>query len=142
MKSINGLSKRSRVGEGQTLLVPRKDAQVATAALPTNIARPAIETEEKTVRATHVVRKGETLMAISRNFKLSVPDIKRWNKLNSDTVVPGQKLMLETLVVDKSPAGRKLASASSRKGLKVAAKSAKKGKLAARGKHVVRVARR
>ncbi len=142
LKSINGLSKRSRVGEGQTLLVPRKDAQSATAALPTHIARPAIEAEERTVRATHVVRKGETLMAISRNFKLGVPDIKRWNKLNGDTVVPGQKLVLETVVVDKSPAGRKLASASSKKGLKVAAKSAKKGKLAARGKHVVRVARR
>jgi len=142
LKSINGLSKRSRVGEGQTLLVPRKDAQIAGAALPASITRPAIEPEERIVRATHVVRKGETLMAISRNFKLSVPDIKRWNKLGGDTLVPGQKLILETMVAEKGPAGRKLASASPKKGVKVAAKSAKKGKLAVRGKPAVRIARR
>lgn len=142
LKSINGLSKRSRVGEGQTLLVPRKDAQAAAAALPATITRPAIEPEERIVHATHVVQKGETLMAISRNFKLSVPDIKRWNKLGGDTLVPGQKLILATMVAEKGPAGRKLASASPRKGQKVAAKSAKKGKLALRGKPAVRIARR
>jgi len=142
LKSINGLSKRSRVDAGQTLLVPRKDAQVATAALPAIIMRPAIEAEERIVRATHVVRKGETLMAISRHFKLNVPDIKRWNKLSGDTVVPGQKLILETVVVEKRTAGRKLAAASPKKGVTVAAKSAKTGTLAGRGKPAVRIARR
>ena len=94
------------------------------------------------MRTTHVVRKGETLMAISRNFKLSVPDIKRWNKLSGDTVVPGQKLTLESVLVEKRPAGRKLAAASPKKGAKVAAKRAAKGTLAGRGKPAVRIARR
>ncbi len=144
LKSINSLAARSRASAGQTLLVPRKDAATDTALLPVNIARPAIEAEERTVRSSHVVRKGETLMAIARQFKLAVPDIKRWNKLGGDTVRPGQKLMLETVVADNGPAARKAALGAPGKdrNTKVAAKSAKKGKLASRGKQVVRVARR
>jgi membrane-bound lytic murein transglycosylase D len=145
LKSINGLSKRSRVGEGQTLLVPRRDAQVETAALPTKVARPAIEAEEKTVRATHVVRKGETLLAISRNFKLSVPDIKRWNKLPGDTVQIGQKLALETTVLAPPALQRAVVAgkAPAAKGRVVArGPVAKKAKVATHTRGVVRVARR
>jgi membrane-bound lytic murein transglycosylase D len=141
LKAINGLAKRSRVGPGHTLLVPRKDGG-ETAALPAAIERPALEPEEKVVRSTHVVKKGETLMSIARGLKLQVADIKRWNKLTVDTVKPGQKLAVETTVIEKpgralvrAPAGAKkvAAKAPAKKVVKVAHRAPR---------HAVRVARR
>jgi LysM repeat protein len=125
LKSINGLSRKSRVGAGHTLLVPRRDAGADATLLPVAIDRPAVEAEEKSVRLSHVVRKGETLMAISRKFNLPVADIKRWNRLQADTVRPGQTLAIETVVAEKSAPHRGVAAAK--------AGPAIKGRLVARG---------
>lgn len=43
---------------------------------------------------TYKVRSGENLWLIARKNDLHVKDIKRWNKLTSDKIKPGQKLRL------------------------------------------------
>ena len=44
-------------------------------------------------RASHRVRKGETLYRIAKNNRVSVAQIRRWNQLNkSSRIYPGQKL--------------------------------------------------
>ena len=145
LKSINGLSYKSRVGAGQTLLVPRRDNATDTTVLPGAIGRPAIEPDEKTVRSVHVVHKGETLMGIARKFNLQVADIKRWNKLQGDTVQVGQKLGLETTVL-APPAPQRTANAGKAPAGKARvltrAPVAKKAKIATRTRGAVRVARR
>jgi membrane-bound lytic murein transglycosylase D len=145
LKSINGLSFNSRVGAGQTLLVPRRDSATDTTVLPGAIGRPAVEADQKTVRSVHVVHKGETLMAIARKFNLQVDDIKRWNKLPGDTVQIGQKLALETTVLAPPALQRAVVAgkAPAAKGRVVArGPVAKKAKVATHTRGVVRVARR
>ena len=46
------------------------------------------------VEVTHVVAKGDTLSGIATSYGVSVADVKRWNKLSSSTIHPGQKLLL------------------------------------------------
>ncbi|CAN5188613.1 lytic transglycosylase domain-containing protein [soil metagenome] len=49
-----------------------------------------------TVKSTHTVTKGETITSISRRYKCSVTDIRAWNGLKSNTLRPGQKLIIYT----------------------------------------------
>lgn len=43
----------------------------------------------------HVVKKGETLSSIAREYGVSVEDIREWNKLTKDSVIqPDQKLLI------------------------------------------------
>jgi membrane-bound lytic murein transglycosylase D len=48
------------------------------------------------LKTTHVVKKGETITTISRRYKCSVTDIRAWNGLKSNTLRPGQKLIIYT----------------------------------------------
>jgi membrane-bound lytic murein transglycosylase D len=52
----------------------------------------AIETERK----THVVKSGETITSIARNYRVSVADLKRWNNLNTTTLKKGQRLVINS----------------------------------------------
>jgi membrane-bound lytic murein transglycosylase D len=47
-------------------------------------------------RFRHVVRPGESLWVIARNYSVGVDDIQRWNRLGSSSLIrPGQRLMIE-----------------------------------------------
>jgi membrane-bound lytic murein transglycosylase D len=48
------------------------------------------------LKTTHTVKKGETITSISRRYKCSVTDIRGWNGLRSNTLKPGQKLVIYT----------------------------------------------
>lgn len=43
---------------------------------------------------THTVQQGETLFSISRTYDVSVGDLRRWNRLDSDSLSPGQELLV------------------------------------------------
>jgi len=45
-------------------------------------------------RSIHRVRSGESLGLIARKYRVSVGKIKRWNGLRSNTIFPGQKLIV------------------------------------------------
>jgi membrane-bound lytic murein transglycosylase D len=42
----------------------------------------------------HVVKRGETLGGIAARYRVSVSDLKRWNKLRSDVIRQGQRLVV------------------------------------------------
>ncbi len=44
--------------------------------------------------AVHVVKPGETLFRISRQYRVTVDKIRKWNKLQDDTIEVGQKLIV------------------------------------------------
>lgn len=43
---------------------------------------------------THTVEQGETLFSISRQYEVTVGDLRRWNRLQSDNLSPGQELLV------------------------------------------------
>ncbi|MCC5920118.1 MAG: LysM peptidoglycan-binding domain-containing protein [Cyclobacteriaceae bacterium] len=62
----------------------------------------------------HTVKSGENLFAISKQYGVTIPDIKRWNKLTSDDLRIGQELIVAdpsavsasastTVKIDSSP---------------------------------------
>ncbi|NRB50403.1 MAG: LysM peptidoglycan-binding domain-containing protein, partial [Saprospiraceae bacterium] len=45
----------------------------------------------------HIVKKGETLYRISKQYNISVGQIKAWNNLNSNLIKTGSQLMVGTV---------------------------------------------
>ncbi|MFO7977369.1 MAG: LysM peptidoglycan-binding domain-containing protein [Bacteroidales bacterium] len=43
----------------------------------------------------HVVRRGETLGAIARRYRISLTNLKRWNNISGTTIHPGQRLVVK-----------------------------------------------
>jgi membrane-bound lytic murein transglycosylase D len=52
--------------------------------------RTAVNKPQK--KKVHVVQRGDGLFKISRKFNVTVEDIRKWNNLKNDKLVPGQKL--------------------------------------------------
>ncbi|MFN0163628.1 MAG: transglycosylase SLT domain-containing protein [Burkholderiales bacterium] len=127
LKSINSIAPRARVAVGHTLIVP-KDAKQTEAALPARVDQPAALAEERIARKAYVVKKGDTLFGVARAHKVSVEDLKRWNR-GVQSLALGQKLVIESTVA-VSPAKQR------------AAGPAKKKIAAAKGKRSVRTAKR
>jgi membrane-bound lytic murein transglycosylase D len=52
------------------------------------------EVKKATDRSVHVVKKGENLGLIANKYKVNVNQIKAWNNMKSNTIFPGQKLVV------------------------------------------------
>ena len=50
--------------------------------------------EEVSDSFVHVVRRGESLKSIANKYRVSVSDIKKWNRLKKDVIHPGQRLTI------------------------------------------------
>ena len=93
------------------------DATVAAADKPRKAAAEAANDADNTpaeTPATYVVRKGDYLTKIAREYDLTIAQITAWNQLDSENVIPGQKLLLHAPV-------EKEAQEAPRKNAKVAA---------------------
>jgi membrane-bound lytic murein transglycosylase D len=88
LASANGLTTRSRLKIGQSLMIPR----AVSAALASRPAE-APPTPEATV-VTYRVKPGDTLTGIARQFDTTVNDIKRWNSLTSSRIDVGDRLTI------------------------------------------------
>lgn len=51
----------------------------------------------------HKVKKGETLGSIAKKYRVSLKDLKKWNKLKSDKIRLGQKLIVYQKTVKRKP---------------------------------------
>lgn len=80
LRSINGLSARAKISNGQTLLVPVNDEDAAEAeftAFNTHLSSIDDSTMGRTVK--HTVRKGDTLATIARRYHVSLARLQEWN---------------------------------------------------------------
>ncbi len=50
---------------------------------------------KKKENSTHIVKKGETLFRISKQYNVKVDDIKKWNNLSKDGLEVGQELIIK-----------------------------------------------
>jgi LysM repeat protein len=55
---------------------------------------PMFETRGSEEAGSHTVAKGETLYRISKEYGVSVQDLKAWNRLADNTIHVGQKLIV------------------------------------------------
>jgi len=53
-------------------------------------------TEKSEGKIEHNVKSGETLFSIARKYNVSISNIKQWNKMNSDILSIGDKLIIFT----------------------------------------------
>lgn len=79
----------------------------------------------QTQQTEHVVEAGETLFSISREYNISVSDLRSWNELESDNLQPGQILSLlpadsADRIIHEVKAGESLFAISRRYGVTIA----------------------
>ncbi|MCD6221001.1 LysM peptidoglycan-binding domain-containing protein [bacterium] len=53
------------------------------------------------IKVYHIVKKGETLIAIAKEYGTSVSEIKRLNNLRSNLIIAGEKLVVKRIVRKK-----------------------------------------
>ena len=68
---------------------------VPAAAAKARRDRPAARPVRDTRPAVHLVKRGETLIAIAQRYGLELNDLKRWNRIRSAGIQPGQRLRLK-----------------------------------------------
>ncbi len=87
----NHLRRRSLIHPGQRLWIPvpgtSASASVASEPPSSTRARPPAS-------GIYRVRQGDSLWKIARRFGVTVADLKRWNRLKSNTLRPGQRLVV------------------------------------------------
>lgn len=91
----NGMAPGDTLAVGRKLVVWQHGNAAGTARAPASNA---------TLRRVHyTVRRGDSLYRIANNFRVSVDDIKRWNKLDGQRYLqPGQRLILHVDVTAQS----------------------------------------
>ncbi len=88
-------SKRGRLPPGAVVLVP--SSSVVAAAL--DIPDPSVEKWGSAKRGrtvTHVVKKGEALLALANRFGTTVTALKRLNGMRKSLLIPGQVIIVKT----------------------------------------------
>ena len=66
--------------------------------------------EEVSDSFVHVVKKGESLKSIANKYRVSVANIKQWNRLKKDVIHPGQKLTIYRSGAPMAQVGKKTTS--------------------------------
>lgn len=82
IKKINNLSSNN-LSIGQVLIIPSKKSD---------------DEESKADENVYVVKKGDSLWLIAKNYNTSVDEIKRLNNLSSNTLSIGQKLKIPNAI--------------------------------------------
>lgn len=98
LANLNGMSARDTLRPGKKLLVGNAVARaVAANAAPTSL-------HQQTMHYT--VRRGDSLLQISRRYRVAVTDLRKWNNLNAgDYIQPGQRLKMEVDVTRQASDG-------------------------------------
>lgn len=63
---------------------------------PIYFTLPADHEKANYIKSTYIVLEGETLKSIARDLKVTVHQIKAWNKLRTNDLAPGQELIVFT----------------------------------------------
>ncbi len=114
--SSNRLSEGQPIYIGETLVIPGEapkaapevdNTKIAEAPKPAPVKKDAVvvgetkkpapaSTPGKTEKKVHIVAKGDTLMGISRQYKVDVNSLKAANGLRTDVIGLGQKITIPT----------------------------------------------
>lgn len=59
-----------------------------------NYNQPPLPDSENGVKMMHVVKRGESLSTIAPLYKVTIPELVKWNKLSSSELYEGMKLLI------------------------------------------------
>ena len=90
LKDWNTIADANRIYVGQKLTVVQSSPTQPKETVPS----PA--TPVKTADAVYQVKSGDTLSGIARDFKVTISQLKEWNKLTSDIIFVNQKLTVKS----------------------------------------------
>ena len=93
LRAVNGLGTRSALPAGHALLVPAQRPSDATVDSVVNTVFTSVPSGRTFY---HTVRRGETLAAIARRYRVDVADLRRWNGMTQNAVKVGQRLRVTT----------------------------------------------
>ena len=90
----NGIASSGLLQPGQKLLIPGANGDGAT--LAGGLIPASLSAHYGFESRGYTVKKGDSLWLIARRFKVSVADLKKWNRLSSQGYLqPGQKLVVK-----------------------------------------------
>lgn len=97
LANLNGMSTRDILRPGKKLLVGNQAAAAAATAPPASL-------HQQTVHYT--VRRGDSLLQISRRYRVAVNDLRKWNNLSvGEYIQPGQRLRMQVDVTRQASDG-------------------------------------
>lgn len=82
----NGMSLQDTLKSGDRLVVRRDPRKT----------RPVKSLSTAVQKVHYQVKRGDSLFAIARRFQVSVPDLRKWNKLKGDVLKPGQSMIVRS----------------------------------------------
>ena len=97
IKKVNNI-RGNRIRAGKYLMVPTATKSLNTYALSANSRKAAIQnTNRSGQKRIHIVRRGQSLWSISRDYNVNTRALARWNGIAPiDTLSVGQKLVVWT----------------------------------------------
>lgn len=100
LASYNNIAFETGLTVGQVLKIPAKKTMApVTAAVPVKTETPKAAPVKQAIAKSpspvyHTVAKKEGLYGISKKYKISIADIKKWNSLSSEALSEGMKLIV------------------------------------------------
>ena len=119
LRAVNGIGARAKVPAGHTLLVPSQSASTEAVA---SLSQAVFTTVPSGRTFYYSAKKGDKLSVIAVRYGVTTQELKVWNGLAKDTLVPGQKIRVTSDVVPVRNAGGKTKRAVATKGAGTQAK--------------------
>jgi membrane-bound lytic murein transglycosylase D len=91
IREANALSANARLSVRQTLAIPAPSTTALPAVAATNGGPKA---QADPASEFYRVQPGDTLFGIARQFSITVPQLKQWNRLSGDTIRVGDRLRI------------------------------------------------
>ncbi|MCS6816532.1 MAG: LysM peptidoglycan-binding domain-containing protein [Blastocatellia bacterium] len=89
---LNRLSPRAKLRTGQTIVLVLPSDRVKRERTSSPRTTGTIPAGNR--RLTHRVRPGDTLTEIANRYAVTVSELRRWNRLSTDLLTPGQTLVI------------------------------------------------
>ncbi|HEV2149822.1 MAG TPA: LysM peptidoglycan-binding domain-containing protein [Longimicrobiaceae bacterium] len=100
-------------GKGDSGSDPKRSERSASASRESTKKPAEAAAERGSDAREHVVKDGETLWALSREYGVAVDEIRAANRLEGDVIVPGRKLRIPRKAEAPAPAARAASAESS-----------------------------
>lgn len=101
--SVNSLRRWNGLRGSKIMVGQRLQVAAVSKAAPQKLSKAS------SIR-THKVRRGDTLSGIAKRYRVSMPELKSWNRLRSTNVMVGQRLKVSSIQASGSKAVRKVAA--------------------------------
>ena len=82
-------------------LRPGQKLVIWTGKTSTSANASPIKDSKRMSKISYTIRHGDSLYVIADKFNVSVNDLKNWNAMSSNTIQPGQKLIMHVDVTEQ-----------------------------------------